>query len=162
MATTFKPGDMTQRGDLDIFLVNANQEPTTAYEISFALYFVDPGPPEVEVLIGSPTRVPSNPTLGEYFAPLMIPPSAVTGTYRIKWTFKQYANSPVQVVAQEFTVNASGEASLTTYAAPVQTMIDELRMQLRDHCLDGDERVTVRYGDTEVTLTLRELWTRLQ
>jgi len=60
MAVAFQPGDEVVRGDLDIFLTNA-LGPTNAAEITYALYYVDPGPPEAEVLIGSAARTPVNP-----------------------------------------------------------------------------------------------------
>tara|TARA_Y100000310_G_scaffold296048_1_gene327980 strand:+ start:19117 stop:20013 length:897 start_codon:yes stop_codon:yes gene_type:complete len=132
MATTFYPGQTLGRIDLSIKLQDANSLPTNAFSITYAIYFVDPGPPEVEVVIGSLTRTPINPTVGEYFASLMVPPSAVTGTYRIRWTFQQYANSPVQTVTQEFTVVATAEATQVVYTDAQQEMIDRLRVLLRD------------------------------
>lgn len=136
MATIFKPGNTAQRGDLDIFLLNTDEEPVNAYEISFALYFVDPSGP-VEVLIGSATRVPANPTMGEYFAPFMVPGNATEGTYRIKWTFQQYSNSPSQQVVQEFSVIASDEAAVRAYDAGTQALIDDVRILLRDQDPDA-------------------------
>jgi len=132
MATSFYPGQTIGRTDLSIFLQDANANPTNAFSITYAIYYVDPGPPEAEVLIGSATRTPVNPTVGEYFASLMVPPSAQTGTYRIRWTFQQYANSPQQTVTQEFTVVATAEATLPTYTPEMQEMITRLRVLLRD------------------------------
>lgn len=132
MATTFYPGQTLARTDLSLFLVNADEEPVNAYEISYAIYFVDPGPPEVEVLIGSANRTPVNPTVGEYWAALMVPPSAQEGTYRIRWVFRQYANSAQQTVTQEFTVVSDADATVNTYSNAEWEMITSLRMLLRD------------------------------
>ncbi len=132
MATSFHPGQTLGRIDLSLKLQDANSLPTNAFSITYAIYYVDPGPPEAEVLIGSAARVPVNPTVGEYFASLMVPPSAITGTYRIRWTFQQYANSPIQTVTQEFTVVATAEATLVTYTVAKMEMIDCLRLLLRD------------------------------
>ena len=133
MATTFYPGQTLGRTDLNLFLMDSNSNPINAFEISYAIYWVDPGPPEVEVLIGSPTRDPVNPQVGEYWAALMVPPSAVEGTYRIRWTFKQYASSPNQTVVQEWSVAASEEATVVTYDRASWEMMQNLRMLIRDH-----------------------------
>lgn len=132
MATTYYPGQTVGRTDLSIKLQDTNSLPTNAFAITYAIYYVDPGPPEVEVIIGSATRTPINPTVGEYFASLMVPPSATTGTYRIRWTFQQYANSPVQTVTQEFTVVGTAEATQVVYTASQLVMMERLRVLLRD------------------------------
>jgi len=65
MAVAFYPGQEVVRGDLDIFLKNSSNVPINPAEITYSLYFLDPGPPEVEVLIGSADRTPVNPAVGE-------------------------------------------------------------------------------------------------
>ena len=132
MAIAFTPGETIGRGDLDIFLTNAQGNAANAAEIYFALYYVDPST-EAEVLIGADNREPVNPQIGEYYASLMVPSAAVAGTYRIKWTFKEYENSPYQQVAQEFAVVAEGSViEGDTYSAAQRSMIDKLRLLLRD------------------------------
>ena len=132
MSIAFSPGQTIGRGDLDIFLTNSQGNASNAAEIYYALYYVDPGPPETEVLIGADEREPVNPQIGEYYASMMVPPAAVAGTYRIKWTFKEFESSPYQQVAQEFAVVASSSLIAPTYSAAQQSMIDKLRLLLRD------------------------------
>jgi hypothetical protein len=139
MATTFYPGQTIGRTDLSIFLQDANSMPINAFEITYAVFFVDPGPPEVEVIIGPAARVPVNPTVGEYFGSLMVPSTAVAGTYRIRWSFRQFAGSPIQTVTQEFTIVADAEADAlggSTLHGPhsvgVTDLIHTLRVLLRD------------------------------
>lgn len=132
MAVAFSPGQELGRGDLDIFLTNAAGNPTNAAEITYALYYVDPGPPEAEVLVGSAARTPVNPAVGEYYAALMVPPAATIGTYRIRWTFREFVASPQQQVVQEFAVVASSALAASVYSAAEQDMIDTLRLLLRD------------------------------
>ena len=55
MAVVFKRNQILGRGDLDIFLTNSAGNVSNAAEITYALYFVDVGPPETDVLIGDPT-----------------------------------------------------------------------------------------------------------
>lgn len=133
MAIAFHPGQTVSRGDLDIFLTNSQGNPTNAAEIFYALNYVDPGPPEVEVLIGSAQRTPVNPSVGEYYASMMVPPSATPGTYRIRWTFREFSTSPQQQVVQEFAVVASSQLLAPQYSASQQQMIDKLRLLLRDN-----------------------------
>lgn len=132
MAVAFSPGQTLGRGDLDIFLTNAQGNPVNAAEISYAIYYVDPGPPESEVLIGTADRVPINPAVGEYFASLMVPPAATAGTYRIRWTFREFLTTPQQQVVQEFAVVASSALIAPVYSAEKQDMINCLRLLLRD------------------------------
>jgi hypothetical protein len=131
---SFTPGQTLGRGDLDLFLTDANGIATNAAVITYALYYVDPGPPEVEVLIGSATRTPVNPAIGEYYAALMVPPTATPGTYRIRWTFQQYVNSTPQQVVQEWQVVTPDTQLTAVQYTPCQTdLIRRLRILLRDN-----------------------------
>lgn len=132
MGVAFAPGALLGRGDLDIFLTNSAGNVANAAEITYAIYWVDPGPPEVEVLIGSAVRVPVNPAVGEYYASLQIPASANLGDYRIRWTFRELAASPQQQVVQEFAVVSATVAVSTTYSSGETAMIASLRLLLRD------------------------------
>lgn len=128
----FHPGQTLTRTDLALFLADDDDNPTNAYEISYAIYYVDPTPPETEVLIGSANRTPVNPTTGEYWAALMVPPSADIGTYRIRWTFRQYAGGPESTVTEEFEVVALDSLTQVTYNNAESAMLRSLRIFLRD------------------------------
>ena len=132
MAVAFLPSQVIGRGDLDIFLTNSVGNPANAADIYYALYWVDPSPPESEVLVGSDHRIPVNPAVGEYYASLMVPSSASLGTYRIRWTFKDLQSNPYQQVVQEFAVVSPGVIVSPTYDTIQQWYIDKLRMLLRD------------------------------
>jgi len=132
MAVAFLPGTTLGQGDLDIFLTDSNSIASNAYEITYAIYYVSPGPPETEILIGSANRIPLNPTVGEYYASLQVPTSATPGTYVIRWNFKQYAGSPLQQVVQEWAVVSPGVVATPTYSLCVTSMIAKLRLLLRD------------------------------
>ena len=150
----YYPGQTLGRGDLNIFLVDQNDNPSNAAEITYALYWVDPNPPNVEVLIGDPNRIPVNPTVGEYFAALMIPPSATLGTYRIKWSFRQLVSSPIAVVVMEFTVAAQGTLTPISYSEGTKEMITHLRKLLRDQCVGGETEIEVDAGGERIIITL--------
>jgi hypothetical protein len=134
MPLVLTPGQTLGRGDLDIFLTDSNGVPTCAATITYALFYVDPGPPETEVLIGDPTRKPVNPAIGEYYAAIMVPPSAVDGTYRIRWTIQQYPNSTPQEVVQEFTVETPTTVlSVQSFSQCETDLLRSLRILLRDN-----------------------------
>jgi len=131
MAIAFSPGQELSRGDLDIFLTNNSGAVSNAASISFAIYFYDPDTDE-EVLIGDAARTPVNPAVGEYYAALLIPPSAEPGEYRIRWSFREFAGSPIQQVVMRFAVVESSALIANTYTDQEQSMIDKLRLLLRD------------------------------
>jgi len=155
-----KPGQTLGRGDLNIFLVDSQNVPTNAAEISFALYFYDEsGPVPVEVLIGGPNRTPVNPQIGEYYAALQVPPAAISGEYHIKWTFRQYVSSPVQQVVQIFKVlGQNSTLGIESYSLASRMMIDKLRMHLRDQCVGGEEEVEVEIDGGLITVRMDDLW----
>ena len=132
MAVAFNPGDTTGRGDLDIFLTNSQGAPANAYSISYAIYYVDPGT-GTDTVIGSATRTPVNPAVGEYYAALTVPTSAAAGTYRIRWTLQETATTPAQTVVMEWAVVSTSGETAVTYTTYQQAMIDKLRILLRDN-----------------------------
>jgi hypothetical protein len=132
MAVVFKRNQILGRGDLDIFLTNSNGNVSDAADITYALYYVDPTPPETEVLIGDPARTPENPSVGEYYASVRIPPTASYGTYRIRWTLRELVNSPQQTVVQEFEIVSSDIQFGVSLNPAEKEMVDKLRLLLRD------------------------------
>ncbi len=83
---TFNRGQLLGREDINIFLSDSGNIPRNAAEISYALYDVTTG---AEVLLGVPRRNPANPSVGEYFASVLIPNDANLGLYRIRWSFRE-------------------------------------------------------------------------
>jgi hypothetical protein len=163
MAATFTPGETLVRGDLSIFLVDSNTNATDAAEITFALYWVDPGPPETEVLIGSATRIPAHPAVGEYYASLMIPPAATPGNYRIRWTFREFISSPQQQVVQQFQVVLPSSPLVNLqYSVAKQDMINKLRVLLRDNCVGGEATVEVDAEGERLVVSMEDLWEALK
>ena len=72
-----------------------------------------------------------NPAIGEYYAALLVPGSAVPGNYRIRWTFVEVNGGAVQTVVQDFTV-IDPDIRVVSYTPSQQSMIDKLRLLLRD------------------------------
>jgi len=159
MTIQFNPGSEVQRGDLCAFFQDACGSRTNIYEITYALYYVDPGPPETEVLIGAAQRTPVNPEMGEYYAALYIPPDAIVGSYRIRWTFKEANDvSPAQEIVMEFQVVANEATLGCHYSACVRELMRRLRIHLRDQCVAGEELVEVMVHGEKIVLRMDELW----
>jgi hypothetical protein len=137
MSVTFFRGQQLGRNDLSIFLDGANGSPQNAAEITYALYDFTTG---AEVLLGSNLRVPQNPSVGEYFASIVIPLDANLGTYRIRWTLREYLGGPVQQVVQEFAViDRAAPALVTTFTTVEADLIRRLRILTRDNNPDRND-----------------------
>lgn len=158
MGVVFNQGTTLGRGDLDLFLRNASGNPANAYSISFAIYYVDPSS-QAEVLIGDAARTPVNPTVGEYYASLMVPASAQPGDYRIRWTFQELSTSPAQTVVQEFgVVGASTSTSTSTMSTCEADLVRKLRIMLRDNCVGGEETVELDVDGEQAVVRLDDLY----
>ncbi len=156
MSVNFTPGQTISQGDLDLYLTDSGGFAANAYNVVYAIFWVDPGPPEVEVLIGPAARIPVNPQIGEYYASLQVPPSAVVGTYRIRWTITQTAGAIPSVVVQEWSVISPGIVPVV-YTPNVLGMINKLRVLLRDQCVGGEETIGVDAGGERIVVSLEEL-----
>jgi hypothetical protein len=140
MGTTFYRGQQLGRNDLNLFLDNAANTPVNAAEITYALYDFTTGQ---EVLVGLPLRTPANPSVGEYFASIIVPLDANLGGYRIRWTFREIIGGSIQQVVQEFDVIdkaglSTASASMITGGAINATLSEmdlmaRLRILLRDN-----------------------------
>lgn len=128
----FYPGQTLGRGDLNIFLVDQDNNPMNPAEITYGIYYEDPDNPGVVIPVGNTTMVPVNPTIGEFYASLMIPPSATPGNYRILWTFKKLVTSVPKQTVYEFVVQDQGSIAPISYGGGTAYMLRILRMQLRD------------------------------
>jgi len=137
MPVAFNTGQELGRSDLHLFLVNEYGVPMNAAKVTYAIYYVDKsqGEPGIEVLIGPAERTPVNPSVGEYYAALLVPPGAAAGTYRIRWKILKLVNSEAQEVVQEFAVvaQAAQYQGLKLYSPCEAGLIDKLRIFLRDN-----------------------------
>ena len=157
MSVVFTQGETLGRGDLDIFMSNAQGNPTNVYEITYAIYYVDPNTQQ-EVLIGSSARTPVNPTVGEYYASLLIPANAAPGDYRIRWLFRETATSAQEGAVQEFgVVTPASETTTSEYSDCVTDLIRKMRFLTRDNCLAGETHITVDADGERIEISLAEL-----
>jgi hypothetical protein len=127
------------RNDLSIFLVDELGVPCNAATIFYTIFFVDKsmGEPGIEVQIGPSQRTPVNPSVGEYYAALLVPPAAAPGDYRIRWSFMKDVDDEFQEVVQEFGVvqpsAGTGASQQRLFSTCEADLIDKLRIMLRDN-----------------------------
>lgn len=130
MSVTFQRGQQLGRNDLNIFLTNSSGHPTNAAEIYYSLIDFTTGS---EVVVGSQKRQPANPSVGEYFASIVVPLDARLGEYRIRWYFREMVGAMLQSVVQEFEVVERGMVGKPmTTTAIVTDLIRRFRILLRD------------------------------
>lgn len=131
MAVTFRRGQELGRGDLHIFLKAKDGSPKNAAQITYSIYDFTTG---VEVLMVPADRIPINPSIGEYFASFIIPLDANIGSYRIRFGFREYLNSPQAQVVQEFSVvdNATQVITVPGITHVEYDLVRGLRIMLRD------------------------------
>jgi len=157
MGTVFEQGQELGRGDLDIFTEDSDGNPVNVYEISYSIYYVD-SDNGAEVLIGPDTRTPVNPEVGEYYAAVRIPNSAVAGCYRIRWRVRETASSSQEGAVQEFGVVADVSGTADVYTTAVRDLINKLRIMTRDNCLGGDTLVEVDADGEIIQVSLEDLY----
>jgi hypothetical protein len=129
MSVVFNRGYQLGREDLNIYIENAAGLPTNPAEIYYALYDFTAA---MEALVGPPQRVPANPSVGEYYANIVIPLDANIGNYRIRWTFRETVNGPLQQAVQEFAVVDRGVEAVLPFSQMTVDMMRRLRVLLRD------------------------------
>ena len=149
MSTTFEQGQTLGQGDLDIFLTDATGNPTNAYSISYAIYYVDPQT-GVETLIGPAERAPVNPAVGEYYASLQIPTNAAIGCYRIRWKFRETAASPEEGVVMEFGVLGDTADPVSPFSKCELELLRKVRIMLGDNDPDRVYHFRPPEGEGEV------------
>ncbi len=156
----FFRGQQLGRNDLNIFLVGANGTPVDAAEISYALYDFTTGS---EVLVGGQKRNPGHPSVGEYYASVVVPLDANLGNYRIRWTFREVVGGPVQQVVQEFEVIdkvTSGDC-IPTYTGCTADLIRRLRIMLRDNCIGEEELIELDVDGEQMVVSVYDIWEAL-
>ena len=152
MSVVFTQGQLLGRGDLDIFLSNASGNPINVYQITYAIYLVDPVT-KVETLIGSNARTPVNPSVGEYYAALQVPSNAAPGDYTIRWLFRETTSSAQEGAVQEFGVVSMAAAetgSYTGYSSCMTDLIHKLRVLTRDNNPDRNYRFRPPEGEGQI------------
>jgi len=129
---TLKRGQELGPGDLNIHLRTRDRNPRNAAEIYYNIFDFTTG---VEVLLPPTNRAPENPSIGEYYAPFIIPLDANLGPYRIRWYFKEYTNSPENQVLQEFDIveTSTQIVSLPDITAVEFDLVRSLKILLRDN-----------------------------
>jgi len=147
MGVLYLRGQQLGRDDLNIFLTNASGHPINAAEISYAIYDFTTG---MEALVGPQKRFPANPSVGEYYASIIIPTDCNVGEYRIRWAMREMVGGPLQTVVQEFSVQDRQALPPSPYTDTQLALIRSLRIALRDN--DPDRNYHFRPPSHEETI----------
>lgn len=124
--------ELTRANGLSINLKSKDGTPRNAAEISYSIYDFTTG---IEVLLPPGNRTPVNATVGEYFASFVIPIDANIGSYRIRWTMREFLNSPAAQAVMPFSVVADATQVVTVPGiTPVELdLVRSFRIMLRDN-----------------------------
>ena len=128
MGVAFMRGQQIGRTDLNIFLDNSGRA-VDAAEITYAIYDFTTGQ---EALVGSAQRAPAHPSVGEYYASVLIPRDANLGAYRIRWAFRDTLGGPQRTVTQEFEVIDRETKIEEPFSHIERDLVHRLRTHLRD------------------------------
>ena len=129
MSVAFHRGQQLGGDDLNIYLESNSGYPVNAAEIYYALYDFTTGE---EVLLGAPKRNPANPSVGCYYASIIVPLDANIGSYRVRWTFRETLGGAMHQVVQEFEVIDKATSLTSIYTCAEEDLIRRLRILLRD------------------------------
>lgn len=136
MGVAFYKGQLLGRNDINIYLANSNNTPSNAAVITYSLYDYTTGQ---GVLVGPLERKPANPSIGEYYASLIIPLDANLGPYRIKWTFQEIVGGATRQAVMPFevvdkTTGLGGPDGYRADDSPIRRDLSRrLRTLLRDN-----------------------------
>ena len=159
MSVAFYRGQQLGREDLNVFLDGASGSPTNVAEISYALYDFTTG---MEALVGPPRRTPANPSVGEYYSNIVIPLDANLGPYRIRWSFRETVNGPIQSAVQEFAIVDRAVDMPSPYSSYTVDLVRRLRILLRDNCIGGEELIEVRVDGELMLVSMQDLYEKTQ
>lgn len=137
MAVAFFKGQTLTANDLNIIVRDVSGVPTDPYYIRYSLFDVTTG---VEVLIGSPDRIPATTGTGQYYVNAAIPLDSNIGNWLVRWHFRETAVTPLIEVVQEFNVVADTVQLSVTGSSNHDIFVRRLRIILRDNNPDRNYR----------------------
>lgn len=137
MAVAFFKGQTLTANDLNIIVRDVNGVPTDPYYIRYSLFDVTTG---MEVLIGSPDRIPATSGTGQYYVDAQIPLDSNIGDWLVRWNFRESAVTPLIEVVQEFNIVADTVQISVTGNPTHDTFLRRLRIILRDNNPDRNYR----------------------
>lgn len=145
----FKRRQELGRGDLSIYLKNRAGSPVNAAVITYDIYDFTTG---TEVLLPPRGRTPINPAIGEYYANFTVPLDASLGRMRIRFNFRQYLNSQMAEVVQEFDIvdNPTQVVALCGVTPIEIDLLRGLRIMLRDSRPDSDYHFSPPAGEESI------------
>jgi len=137
MSVAFKPGQVLTEDDLKIAIRDNVGTLVDPSYIRYSLFDFTTG---IEVLIGSPDRVPATTGTGLYHVVATIPLDANIGDWLVRWNFRETPTSPLVQVVQEFNIVSTETAIVITDLLAEDILLHRLRILLRDNNPDRNYR----------------------
>lgn len=91
-----------------------------------------------DLAIGQPNKIPAKVSTGVFFAPWTVPLDEPSGPHKVRWTFKEAADSTPQSTTVEFSVKVLSRCEAPEFDSCMNDLIRILRMQIRDDNPDRD------------------------
>ena len=111
---TLCPNKMLGPGDLSLLVRDSNGALIDPSSITYSIFSEESN--GNQVLVTPPQSVPSRSSQGAYFINITVP-TIWNGKYELKWYLKQYPESPIDTVSDEFIVQPVDPAT-GSYEAP--------------------------------------------
>jgi len=114
MATTLTTEKTLGPGDLALLVRDANGALIDPISLTYSIFSIDPsGSP---VLVTQPQMVPHRASQGAYYIRMTIP-TVWNGSYQLQWFLKEYEESGIVTILEDFVVQSVSPAS-GSYEAP--------------------------------------------
>jgi hypothetical protein len=137
MAVAFYQGQALTASDLKIVIRNVSGVPVDPYYIRYSLFDYTTG---IDVLIGSPNRIPATTGVGQYYVDAVIPLDSNIGDWIVRWNFNETPTSPLVEVAQDFNVVGADVKTEIAQTTAQDVLLRRLRIILRDNNPDRNYR----------------------
>lgn len=158
--SSIKQGKVLTKDDLNIYLYNGGNL-TDPFSLNYTILDCTG---DTEDVIGLPNRIPIKFATGSFYAPWTIPDDEPNGLHKVVWRFKDTATGEEKVEKEEFQVVPKCVGDAYQYPDFIKYLIIQLRAKLRDinpdrdYSIAGDELITVRVYDKDITLSIEELY----
>lgn len=89
----FKWGQVFQRGDLPIFIMDGANNPVSPYRVTYTIFFL--GSSCLPRQVGPADRVPVQADVGEYYVSGVAGECAQPGEWLVEWKYQEAFDSPI-------------------------------------------------------------------
>jgi len=131
---TLKRGQTVTKDDLNVYFYVGGSL-SDPFNVTYTLIDSTSG---VDEIIGLPRRSPQKFATGSFWAPWTVPDDEPLGLHKIKWFYKETANSEELIDTEEFEIVSECTAMKQEFPDFIKYLIQQLRIKLRDVNPDRD------------------------